>query len=95
MSNRQTCQSQYVNVFELLTIPLLEQSKEWDNIINIKLAFSIISLVVDCYTFLTLLTLVEKRQFPANLAIAATGIHMIWMVAFVISGGIGQVDLKD
>eukprot|EP01102_Stenamoeba_stenopodia_P010155 TRINITY_DN3028_c1_g1_i1.p1 TRINITY_DN3028_c1_g1~~TRINITY_DN3028_c1_g1_i1.p1 ORF type:complete len:593 (-),score=100.22 TRINITY_DN3028_c1_g1_i1:194-1972(-) len=64
--------------------------EEWDNIINIKFAFSIISLVVDIFTLSTLLTLVEKRQFPANLAIAATFVHLVWMVSFVISGSIGQ-----
>jgi len=57
---------------------------------NIKFGFSVISLVFDTYTLLSLLTIKEKRAFPANLAIAASAVHTIWMIVLVISSGIGQ-----
>jgi hypothetical protein len=57
----------------------------WDKIKKEKLAFSVISLALDIWVLLTLITLKERRLFPANLAIVVALLHTLWMIIWTIS----------
>lgn len=58
---------------------------EWENVKKEKLAFTIISLALDIWVFVTLITIKERRLFPANLAIFVAFMHILWFIIFVIA----------
>jgi hypothetical protein len=45
---------------------------------------------LDLWVFFTIVTIKERRLFPANLAIAIVFIHTLWMFIFVVAAGRGD-----